>query len=239
MNKNFFKALGFSCLMLVFPVMSSVIIQVREVSEDSEAFTIQAIAFGLAAIMGLLIMRAMKLSIHNNFKKSIQKMLWFIPLLVVELMVLFLGFQSDLNPAYILSLLVFTIMVGISEEIFFRGIVLRILQRKNNAYAIITSSIFFGVLHLSNLAGGMDIGYVLLQVLFAFLFGFICAEIVVITDSLIPVIIWHFAHDFISFMSGDALNNVSLMILFGQCVIMIGYAIYLWNKLDDSSKQPA
>lgn len=230
MNKNFFKALGFSLLMLVFPVASSVIIQVKGIADDSSVFLIQAVAFGIASIIGLLIMKVMKLSLHNNFKSSNKAVLWFVPLIVIEIAGMTLGFQPNLTASYITSLLVFTIAVGISEEIFFRGIVLRILQRKSNKYAIVMSSIFFSILHLANLARGANIKYTVLQVFFAFLFGFICAELVVITESLIPVIIWHFAHDFISFISGDTLNNLPLIVLGVQCAIMLIYAIHLWRN---------
>ncbi|QIK69216.1 CPBP family intramembrane metalloprotease [Erysipelothrix sp. HDW6C] len=231
MNKNFMKALGFSLLMLVFPIISSIIIQVMQVTDDATAFVIQAVAFGIAAIIGLGIMRRMKLSLHVPFKNSLKDVLWFLPLIVIEVLGLVLGFQTNLSVSYVLSLLIFTICVGISEEVFFRGIVLRILERKNKKYAVIVSSIFFGILHLANLAGGVSIEYALLQVVFAFLFGFISANLVVITKSLLPVIIWHFTHDFISFMSGDTLNSLSLMILGIQCIIMIVYSIYLWKKL--------
>lgn len=236
MRKNFFKALGFAVLMLVFPVVSSVIIQVAHISDNGAIFRIQALAFGFAGVSGLLIMRAMKRHDHHVEKMSWKSVLWFVPLVVIEGLGLVLGFQTDLTIPYVLSLLAFTLAVGIGEEVFFRGIILRLLQSINAKYAIIVSSILFGLLHLANLAGGVSVEYAILQVIFAFLFGFIAANIVILRHSLFPVIVWHFSHDFIALLSGDVLNQCARIVLCMQLVIMVGYAGYLWIQVGKAKR---
>lgn len=230
MSKNYLKALGFSILMLVFPIGASIGIEVASITEPKSAYLVQAVAFALAALVGLIVMKRMHIAVHTNMRASWKAVLGFVPLIGVEVLGLLLGIQPKMSVAYVLSLFVFTLAVGIGEEVFFRGIVLNILKRETQRTAILGSSLLFGFLHLANLAGGVSGEYAILQVIFAFLFGFIAANIVVITKSLVPVIVWHVAHDFIALLSGDVLNSVSLLVLCAQLLIMALYAVYLWKQ---------
>lgn len=101
---------------------------------------------------------------------------------------------------------------------------------KGRKKAIIWSSVVFGALHLVNILNGKDTLYLILQMCFAFLVGFVLAEIVSITKSLWVVIIWHASHDYISIITGDALNKTALIILVIQVGILLLYAICIWNK---------
>lgn len=233
MNKKLIIALGYALLMLIFPVVSSVIIQIAEITNETSALLIQAGAFGIATLLGLFLMKRRKNKIHERTERDISKVLWFTPLIMIEIIPLFLGFRSDLTITYVITLVIFTVFVGLSEEIFFRGLVLNTLKENGVKYGIIVSSVMFGILHLSNIAGGVSIEYAILQVLFAFLFGLVAAQLAVITKSLIPIIIWHFSHDFIAFITGDAmiLTTPALVILGIQCIILIVYCIYLWKRI--------
>lgn len=97
------------------------------------------------------------------------------------------------------------------------------------------SSIFFSVLHLTNLAGGISIEYAIAQIIFAFIFAVISAQLTVITNSLIPAIVWHFSHDFITLITGDTFNSISLILLIIQCISLIIYSLYLNKKI---TKEP-
>ena len=233
MNKQFFKGLGYAVLMLIFPVISSVFIQMNSVTDEIMVLIIQAISFAIATILGLILMKINHYKLFADKKISFKNVWWFAPLIVSEIPVLFLGISSDVNLSYILVLLCFTIFVGISEEVFFRGLVLNALLKNGEKYGVFVSSLMFGILHLSNLAGGVDVKYVILQVIFAFLFGFVSALLVVVTKSLLPVIMWHFAHDFIAFITGDAmiLSSISIIILAFQCFVLFIYCISLWKKI--------
>ena len=69
-----------------------------------------------------------------------------------------------------------------------------------------------------------------LQILNAFIFGIIVAEIVTITKSIIPTITWHVAFDFINYVTLSTGINELFMTGF-QVIIMIIYAYILWNKI--------
>lgn len=229
MVKNLLKSLGFAFMMVLFPVVASIIIQVNKITNDTVGYGIQAIFFGLASIIGFIIYKKNKnVSYSISNKKEV---LWFLPIVFIELIVFMSGVNLSKELLYYVVLLVFTIFVGISEELFFRGIILDILKTKNLRYAIVTSSILFSLLHLTNIAGGVSIEYVILQVIFAFLFGVVAAQLTFITKSIISAIIWHFTHDFVAFITGNELNSTTTMILIVQCLVLIGYAIYLDRKL--------
>jgi membrane protease YdiL (CAAX protease family) len=101
---------------------------------------------------------------------------------------------------------------------------------KGSKKAIIWSSVIFGTLHLINALNGKDVLYLILQMLFAFLVGFVLAEIVSITKSLWVVIIWHGAHDFISFTTSEALDLSGLIVLAVQVAILLIFAIGIWKS---------
>ena len=130
----------------------------------------------------------------------------------------------------------FTIAVGISEEIYFRGIIFNLLEEK---YAIkksiIISALVFGIGHIATAFTGGSILIVLLQILNAFIFGIIAAEIVNITKSLIPTITWHFVFNFVNYITLSTGTNAIFVIGF-QEIIMIIYAYNLWCKISLRNK---
>ena len=65
---------------------------------------------------------------------------------------------------------------------------------------------------------------------FAFLVGFVLAEIVSITKNLWVVILWHASHDYISSITGDTLDRKALIVLAIQTVILLAYAICIWKS---------
>ena len=235
MFKNLLKSIGFALLMVLFPVIAGVIIQVAGVEDETTVYGIQAVLFALASIIGYLIYQRMH---KPEAKKNIEKatdtkdLLWFIPIIISELIVFISGVNLSYDILYYLILLVFTIFVGISEELFFRGIILNILKSENSKYAVIVSSLLFSVLHLTNLAGNITIEYAILQLVFAFIFGLVTAQLTILTKSLVPAIIWHFSHDFIAFICGNELNTMTIIITIVQCVILAIYSIVLFKKIN-------
>jgi len=235
MIKSLLKSFAFAVLMVVFPVIASVIIQVRGITDDTTGYGIQAVFFAIAALVGLFIYRKLnkKKDVIRDQAVNKRQLLWFIPIIIAELIVFISGINVGEQLLYYFMLLLFTVFVGISEELFFRGIILNILKSKGIKYAIVVSSILFSILHLTNLAGGIDIKYAILQVIFSFIFGFVAAQITIISQSILPAMIWHFAHDFISFVTGNELNTTTTIILVVQCSILVLYSLYLNKKISN------
>lgn len=189
----------------------------------------------VSIIIGLIIMKKSdsgmgEYGISRGKAGTSKKVVWYLPIFLMELLpVVAYGFQDLDSVATTAILLLSTLAVGINEEIYFRGIALKVLKIKGNKKAVVGASVVFGVFHTINLLNGKNILYVLLQVIFAFLVGLVLAEIVCLTGSLIGVIVWHTTHDFIAYSTGDALDTKGLIILIVQVVVLLGYAVYLWK----------
>ncbi|MFD1175997.1 CPBP family intramembrane glutamic endopeptidase [Paenibacillus puldeungensis] len=204
---------------------------------DTYSIYIVATVFLLISVaIGVFIMTKSKLTlVEYGFRisenRSSSNVWWYAPLLALEVLpIAVYGFSPEITPVQYIILAFFTIAIGLNEEIYFRGLALKFLAAKGGKRAIIFSSIIFGVLHLINALNGKNVLYLVLQMLFALLVGFVLAEIVSITKSLWIVIIWHAAHDYISNTTSDSLDQTALIILAIQLVILLIYAIGIWKR---------
>lgn len=170
-------------------------------------------------------------------KTDLRRILFFLPILAIEAVPLFAGFRDNADLAYITAVLACTLCVGFAEEVYFRGFVLNILKAKGIRFSIVVSSIIFGLGHLINIAGGTGFAETVLQIFFAFLFGFVCAEIVVITGSIVPAILWHFIHDFLAYITDEGSTSFIIAAAFIQTVILITFAVYLYKNLLSQSRR--
>lgn len=127
----------------------------------------------------------------------------------------------------------FVIAVGFAEEFYFRGLILKILQQKGIKLSIILSSVLFSIGHLSNLLNGASFWNTILQLIFAFLFGLVAAEITILTKSIMIGVIWHIAHNFIALITQSGDTTKDLIILGVQCVILLIYNFYLIKKISN------
>ncbi len=157
---------------------------------------------------------------------------WFyLPLVLIEILPLAIySVEKGHNAGYYAAMLLFTVAVGFNEETYFRGLALHFLQNKSTRWAVWGSSVIFGLLHSANLLGGKDMLYTVLQILFAFLVGLVLAELMVRTGSLWVLIIWHAAHDFISYITPEVLDTGALVLLGAQVAILLAYLVVLQKK---------
>lgn len=204
---------------------------------DANVQIIVTTAFLIISIaIGIFIMKKSRFKISDyGFRKSKKdayyKVWWYVPLLAVEILpIAIAGFSSEVTVLQYIILLFFTVAIGFNEEIYFRGLAFKIMEEKGRKKAIIWSSIIFGVLHLVNALNGKNALYLVLQMIFAFLVGFVLAEIVSISKSLWIVIIWHAAHDYISYITGEALDTTALIVLAIQVGILLVYATCIWKR---------
>lgn len=196
----------------------------------------------LSAGLGVLYMRRSQFTFSEyGFAENIfhgASQVWFyLPLFLIELLpVVIYGFRAGSSPTLMFSVLIFTVAVSFNEEIYFRGIALRLLRAGGIKKAIWLSAVIFGVLHLANLMAGSDPLHTILQVIFAFLVGFVLAELVVVTGRIWILIIWHTLHDFLGFSTNGTLDAGALLLLGAQVVILSVYGIALWKKLSGNSE---
>jgi membrane protease YdiL (CAAX protease family) len=89
--------------------------------------------------------------------------------------------------------------------------------------------------HASQAFSGTGLSMVTLTIINAFIFGIVASEIVMLTKSIIPVIIWHTLYDFINWISLVS-GTTELILIIIQSIIMVIYASFLWTKLPYDGK---
>jgi len=226
---------------ILFMVFAGITISVTGL-EDVDAISVQGVFIWISAILGLLIMKVSDVSMREyglyfNNKIISKKMLWFLPLALVEAFAFFAGINDEITMKIFVILVLFTIGVGINEEIYYRGLILKLLKMRGTKYAILVSSIIFGVAHVFNALAGNDFLYIILQIIFAALFGFVSAEITVLTKSLIIPIIWHALHDLLAITTSQRFDTAALVILSIQSFVLILYSVYLWKKVISGERE--
>lgn len=93
-----------------------------------------------------------------------------------------------------------TLMVALSEELMFRGILFRALgQVMPGRSAMAVTTLLFGAVHALNVLFTGDLQLALLQSVTACMSGLLFVALVIRTGSLIPAVVYHWLWDFSAF----------------------------------------
>ena len=147
-----------------------------------------------------------------GFKKmnvrNCKRFFYFIPLLVIFVPVAVKGFYVK-SIGYVFGSLFLYLFVGISEEIYFRGIIARYLKEEFSTKGIlIVSTFIFAIGHIATAFTANNVFEIALTVLNALIFGWLAMEITIVSSNIIPAILLHFLFDFetkIAVMNGREL----------------------------------
>lgn len=195
------SALVFSIILMIFPVASGVIVVMNDM-DAIQSYWLQGVFMMLsisvpAIFMWITKMKPAQIGFTGIEKGSVKTLLYFVPVIAAKIGFLFYGINHDIYT--IMALAFFTIAIGMSEELYFRGIILRKLRTCFTIkQTVILSSAFFAAVHASQAFSGAGIFMVALTVINALLFGIVASEIVMLTNSIIAVIIWHMLYNFIN-----------------------------------------
>lgn len=161
-----------------------------------------------------------------------KRFLYYLPLILIASTAFWGGIK--LQYGFTESLLFFISMccVGFLEEVIFRGLLFRAMEKDNLKTAILVSSLTFGLGHVVNLfnGSGKDPVSSVTQIIFAVLVGFVLVQIFYHGKSLIPCILFHAANNALKVFSAEgsldpkvemALNLVLTVVVLG------GYSLYL------------
>jgi hypothetical protein len=156
----------------------------------------------------------------------------YIPLFLIALLSLIVGFSTDLKIGDIIYILFFMALVAFVEETIFRGIILKLLQKKSNLFAILGSSLLFSIPHILNALNGKEISQTILQISFALVIGIILAILIIKTNSIITVIIYHFINNTITSVTSSNVDaSMSLYLNLAVFLIALIYMIYLYSLI--------
>lgn len=150
----------------------------------------------------------------------------FLPLITILIPVAVQGFYFK-SAAYVFGNLFLYSAVGIAEEVYFRGIIPKCLNKAfTHKGVVLFSTAIFGIGHIAT-AFTMNNGLeVFLTVLNAFIFGWLAIEVAVISKNIVPIILLHSMFDFetkIVVISGNEL-------LTAECIrgaIIVVIAVWL------------
>lgn len=233
--KAFIFSILWTVIIIAFPVASGVIITVRNVDAIAARFIQAAFMYSSIAIPFLYckIKKIMpkEILLTGINKSGIKKCLFFIPLIAVLAPMLAYGINLS-GTAYVLATLLFTLGVGISEEIYFRGIILRLLHSNFKVLpTIFLSASIFGIGHASGAFVEKSPIMVLLSVFNAFLFGWVAVEIALIVKNIVPLMIFHCLFDFLTYQmlaAGDA--RIVIYAIRGMLMVIIAIYLLPWKQ---------
>ena len=175
----------------------------------------------------ILIIGLKRTSYYGLTKVSDSKRyLYFIPLLLIVSVNLWGGIHVNNTSSELLFHVITMINVGFIEEIIFRGILFKMMEKDSLKRAMIVSAITFGIGHIVNLLNGADVIPTLLQICYATAIGFLFVIIFYKSKSLVPCIITHSLINSLSIFSSE---NEMLSYVASAFLIIVSliYAVYI------------
>src|ERR1019366_346446 len=238
-SKSVISSILWAAIVIAFPVASGIIV-VASKADDTASRLIQA-AFIYASIsIPLVYCKVKKIALKDILLTGIDKegvkICWFYLPLIAVLLPMIVGGVALSDTGHVLATLLFTVGVGITEELYFRGIILRLLGKSFGPLPVVFISVLiFGTSHASGAFVEKSVALVLLSILNAFLFGWIAAETALITKNIVPLMIFHCLFDFFTYQmlaTGD--SRIIAYAVRGALMTIV--AVYLLFKLKQQSK---
>ena len=207
-----FKSILWCLVILLFPIISGALSVIFSLDTVITLF-LQGTFMVMALIPPAIFVFSGKWHWSEiGFKKmnvrNCKRVFYFIPLLVIFVPVAVKGFYVK-SIGYVFGSLFLYLFVGISEEIYFRGIIARYLKEEFSTKGIlIVSTFIFAIGHIATAFTANNVFEIALTVLNALIFGWLAMEITIVSSNIIPAILLHFLFDFetkIAVMNGREL----------------------------------
>ncbi|PLL14336.1 hypothetical protein C0V75_02550 [Tabrizicola sp. TH137] len=156
-----------------------------------------------------------------------------------------------LPPATVMIwVLINTLIVGFSEELMFRGVMLRSFRRRFSIWpAVLLTSLLFGAVHSLNIFTTGEVAQSLIQSCAAALSGLIFMAMRLRTGSIWPPMVLHGLWDFATFTLGasaqggptDATDPSIVMMVFPVLLVLPNaiYALYLMRNIGRDNADPS
>jgi membrane protease YdiL (CAAX protease family) len=161
-----------------------------------------------------------------------KRFLYYIPLIIVASTAFWGGIKLQFGFAEALLYFISMCCVGFLEEVIFRGLLFRAMEKDNLKAAILVSALTFGLGHIVNLVNGSgkDMVSTLIQIVFAVLVGFVLVLIFYHGKSLIPCILFHSANNALKVFSAEGTFSPQTEMVINLALIVVvlgGYVLYL------------
>ena len=161
-----------------------------------------------------------------------KRFLYYLPLIVIASTAFWGGIKLRYGFPEALLFFVSMCCVGFLEEVIFRGLLFRAMEKDSLKTAILVSALTFGFGHIVNLfnGSGRDPVSSIVQIVFAVMIGFVLVLIFYHGKSLIPCILFHSANNALKvFSAGSTMDPQAEMMLNFVLIVVIlgGYSLYL------------
>ena len=161
-----------------------------------------------------------------------KRFLYYLPLMIIASTAFWGGIKLQYGFPGALLYFISMCCVGFLEEVIFRGLLFRAMEKDNLKTAVIVSALTFGLGHIVNLfnGSGRDLASSVIQIVFAVLVGFVLVLIFYYGKSLIPCILFHSANNALKVFSTErnlkpptemVINLVLIVVVLG------GYSLFL------------
>jgi len=140
---------------------------------------------------------------------------------------------------FILSALLFSLFIGLNEDLLSRGFFYGILEKYGMWAAAIISSVQFGLLHLTNFYyGGQSFDYTAGQMVNAAAFGFLCCALMIFTGSIWVPIVFQGLSDFPLMMQSEVVFKAQVTggadwtgtLVEAGLMIAVALVLLRWNR---------
>ncbi len=190
-----------------------------------------------------------------SFTKSVEICL---PIVILSIIVLFSNagqlIGTKINTSNLVSLIVYVILIGLFEEIFFRGIIENELLEKYSSnkkeviVSIIISGVIFGAVHLTNLLAGQDLLTTMMQFVQTMAIGILFGTVYYKTRNIWAMIFIHSFYDFSVLLSEVNLitncgyaDNVPISItaasMVASLILSLIYLLYSASIFEEKKKK--
>ena len=165
-------------------------------------------------------------------KLPAKRFLFYIPLAVIASTSLWNGVSPRFGFPGTLFYVISMCCVGFLEEVIFRGLLFRAMEKENVNTAIIVSALTFGFGHIVNLfnGSGRDLSSSAIQIIFAIMVGFVLVLIFYRGGSLIPCIVFHSINNALGAFEAEGTMDPKLEMALNAALIIVvlgGYLFYL------------
>ena len=224
----------FAILWIVaYVVLSSLADQISET-----VGVIKSVTAALHIAMSLILffwIRNNDLSEKYGFCRSkvpAKRFLYYLPLILIASTAFWGGIKLQYGFPEALLYFISMCCVGFLEEVIFRGLLFRAMEKNNLKAAVIVSALTFGLGHIVNLfnGSGRDPVSSAVQIVFAVLVGFVLVLIFYHGKSLIPCILFHSANNALRVFSAESAPDPQTEMVLNLLLIVVvlgGYSLYL------------
>jgi membrane protease YdiL (CAAX protease family) len=169
------------------------------------------------------------------------RLLW-LPLLLAACSFL-VGFHLP-APAALVGYLIMTLLIALSEEMIYRGLLIQLMLPTGILRSAIWSAVFFGLVHCTSFALGRDPGFVVAQVISSVLGGFGLAALRLRMNTIWPLVMLHTLNDFVQFVTlggFDATNvpTIAIVLKIAVAIVPFLYGLFLLRQEWRSANNPA